>query len=150
MRIILTTPTCSSIDLTTMYSGCQQYLLPSPVNGEIAADVIRENFTKLTERIEATWLVTNLFEKNLLPKPILNKVLINDSLENLSLALLKSADIIKSDGEKFNDFLVILAKDSVYKSLIPSLKTDYGKYNHNNLIIIVELIINYFVQNKNH
>ena len=113
-----------------MYS--EKYLLPSPVNGEIAADVIQENFTKLTERIEATWLVTNLFEKKLLSKPILNKVLTLNSPENLSLALLESANIIKLNGEKFNDLLKILAKDSVYESLIAFLKTDYGKYNYTN------------------
>ena len=113
-----------------MYSGCQKYLLSSPVNGEIAADVIQENFTELTERIEATWLVNNLFEKKLLSKPTLNKVLTLNSPENLSLALLESANFIKSNGEKFNDLLKILAKDSVYESLIAFLKTDYGKYNH--------------------
>ena len=113
----------------------QQNHLRSPVHGEIAANVIQENFTTFREMMErSTWLADNLFEKRLLSRPILNKVLKpNSPTENLSQALLESIDIIESDGEKFNDFLMILATEPVHESLMTRLKTKYGKYNYYNI-----------------
>ena len=101
------------------------FLIQSPVNGFIAAEVIQENFPTLLE-IDAKWLANHLFSKKLLSQPIFRKVM--DSSENLSLALLESSKFMKSNGEKFNDFLLILHNELAYESLVTSLKTEYGEY----------------------
>ena len=103
------------------------FLIKSPVNGFIVAEVIQENLPRLLE-IDAKWLASHLFSKKLLSRPILRKV--TDSPDNLISALLESYESIKSDGETFNDFLLILCDDSAHKSLVTALKTEYGEYNN--------------------
>ena len=51
-----------------------------------------------------------------------------DSPDNLSLALFQSSEFMKSNGDKFNDFLLILHDELAYKTLVKSLKTEYGEY----------------------
>ena len=102
------------------------FLIQSPVNGFIAAEVIQENFPRLLE-IDAKWLANHLFSKKLLSQPILKKIM--ESPDNLTSALLESYEFIKSDGETFNDFLSILCGELAYKSLVTALKTEYGEYN---------------------
>ena len=111
----------------TVHSGYQQpsFLIQSPVNGAIAAEVIQGNFPRLLE-IDAKWLANHLFSKKLLSQPILRKIM--DSPDNLSLALFQSSEFMKSNGDKFNDFLLILHDELAYKTLVTSLKTEYGEY----------------------
>ena len=101
------------------------FLIQSPVDGIIAAQVIKKHFSRLLE-VEPIWLANRLFSKDLLSQPNLKKII--DSPGNLSLALLESSEIIKSDGEAFNDFLLILHDELAYRRLVTSLKTEYGEY----------------------
>ena len=103
------------------------FLIQSPVNGFIAAEVIQENFPRLLE-IDAKWLGDHLYSKKLLSKPILKKIM--ESPDNLTSALLESSEFIKYDGDTFNDFLSILHDELAHKSLVTALKTEYGEYNN--------------------
>ena len=97
------------------------------VNGVIAADVIDRHLHKLTQ-IDATFLATNLYSKKLLSKRSLRKILNSQAPEkDLTQGLLESLEIIKVDGGKFNDLLLMLADDSVHKQLMVSLMTEYGE-----------------------
>ena len=99
-------------------------LIQSPVDGLIAADVMRENFTKFTD-MDSTWLAECLFTKKLLSKARFMKVL--NSPGHLNCALLETCDIVKSNGEAFNDFLLVLLDEPVHKPLAMLLKSEYGK-----------------------
>jgi len=68
-----------------VYQQSASFLIKSPVNGLIAVDVIRENFTKL-EYIDATWLAGKLFEKDLISQPLMKKI--NSTGNHLNDALL--------------------------------------------------------------
>ena len=99
-------------------------LIQSPVDGLIAADVMRENFTKFTD-MDPKWLAECLYTKKLLSKARFEKVL--HSPGNLNSALLETCGIVKSDGEAFNDFLLVLLDEPVHKPLVMVLKKEYGK-----------------------
>ena len=97
------------------------------VNGIIAADVIQRHLLKFVQ-MDPTILATNLFTKKLLSKPSFRKILDSQAPEkDLTRGLLESLEIIKVDGGKFNDLLLILADDSVNKQLMVSLMTEYGE-----------------------
>ena len=113
---------------TAVHPVRHPFQIQSPVNGNIAAEVILENVSKLVET-DAKWLSNQLCSKILLSKPILRKVL--ESPENLSLALLESSTNIKYDGEKFNDFLSIFIDEPAYKPIAIFLKNSYGECNNN-------------------
>ena len=114
-----------------------QHLFQS-VNGVIAADVIDRHLHKLTQ-IDATFLATNLYSKKLLSKPNLKKILNSQRPDNdLAQGLLESSEIIKSNGRKFNDFLLILADESVHEELMESLKNEYGESKY--IMEVVSLV----------
>ena len=107
----------------TIHSGHPK-LLQSPVDGLIAAEVMRENFTKFTD-MDPTWLAESLFTKKLLSKACFKKVL--NSPGHLNSALLETCDIVKSNGEAFNDFLLVLLDEPVHTPLAMALESEYGK-----------------------
>ena len=97
------------------------------VNGIIAADVIQRHLLKFLQ-MDSRSLAIILFSKKLLSKRSLRKILNSQAPEkDLTQGLLESLEIIKVDGGKFNDLLLILADDSVHKQLMVSLMTEYGE-----------------------
>ena len=100
------------------------------VNGVIAADVIERHLLKFVQ-MDPTILATNLFTKKLLSKPSFRKILDSQASEkDLARGLLESLEIIKSNGGKFNDLLLIPVDDSVHEQLMVSLMTEYGECNY--------------------